>query len=86
MYRIWYRYCFSRNCKSYTTQWEKVLPVSTLLEGQYNERNVFAGVPCVIGKDGIEEIIEINMTEYEQNEFNKSCSVLRECIALSKTL
>ncbi|WP_332964810.1 hypothetical protein [Clostridioides difficile] len=65
---------------------KKVLPVSTLLEGQYNERNVFAGVPCVIGKDGIEEIIEINMTEYEQNEFNKSCSVLRECIALSKTL
>lgn len=65
---------------------KKVLPVSTLLEGQYNERNVFAGVPCVIGKDGIEEIIEINMTEYEQNEFNKSCSVLRECIALSNTL
>ncbi|HBF0638453.1 TPA: L-lactate dehydrogenase, partial [Clostridioides difficile] len=65
---------------------KKVLPVSTLLEGQYNERNVFAGVPCVIGKDGIEEIIEINMTEYEQNEFNKSCSVLREYIALSKTL
>ncbi|NJI80242.1 L-lactate dehydrogenase [Clostridioides difficile] len=65
---------------------KKILPVSTLLEGQYNETNVFAGVPCVIGKDGIEEIIEINLTEDEQNEFSKSCSVLREHIALSKTL
>jgi len=65
---------------------KKILPASTLLEGQYNQNNVFASVPVVMGKDGIEEIIEIKLIDDEQKKFNTSCAVLKEYIEKSKTL
>ncbi|MEG0297014.1 MAG: L-lactate dehydrogenase [Clostridium sp.] len=57
---------------------KKILPVSTLLEGEYNENNVYSGVPTVIGKNGAEQIVEIDMTESEMDKFRKSNNVLRE--------
>ena len=42
---------------------KRILPVSVLLEGEYGEQGVPAGVPCVIGKNGVEEILEISLTE-----------------------
>lgn len=57
---------------------KKIMPVSALLEGEYGENNVFTGVPAVIGKQGIEKIIEINMTEDEEEKFKKSNDVLRK--------
>ncbi|OOM75072.1 L-lactate dehydrogenase 2 [Clostridium puniceum] len=65
---------------------KKILPASTLLEGQYNQNNLFASVPVVMGKDGIEEIIEIKLTDDEQKKFNTSCAVLKEYINKAKTL
>lgn len=57
---------------------KKILPVSTLLEGEYNETNVYSGVPTIIGKDGAEQIVEIDMTESEMDKFKHSNNVLRE--------
>lgn len=54
-----------------------IWPVSVALEGEYGEENVAAGVPCVIGKDGIEEIMEIDLTEEEKERFHQSCDVIR---------
>ena len=65
---------------------KKILPASTLLEGQYGQSGVFASVPVILGKDGIEEIVELNLTEEEQEKFNNSCSVLKEYIEKAKTL
>lgn len=57
---------------------KKILPVSTLLEGEYNENNVYSGVPTVIGKNGAEQIIEIDMTKEEKEKFAQSNVLLRE--------
>jgi L-lactate dehydrogenase len=64
----------------------RVMPVSALLQGEYGQRDVYAGVPAIIGRDGIEHIIEINLTEEEQKQFNESCDVIRKHIALAATL
>lgn len=56
---------------------KRILPVSVLLEGEYNETGIPAGVPCVIGKNGVEQILEIQLTEEEQAAFHASCSVIR---------
>lgn len=56
---------------------KRILPVSPLLEGEYGQSGVHAGVPCVIGKNGIERIIEIKLTPGEKSKFDHSCDVVR---------
>jgi L-lactate dehydrogenase len=65
---------------------KKILPASTLLQGQYKQNDVFASVPVIMGKDGIEEIVELNLTEEEQKKFSNSCLILKEYIQKAKTL
>jgi L-lactate dehydrogenase len=65
---------------------KRILPASTLLEGQYGEENVFASVPVILGKNGVEEIVEINLTEKEKLQFNHTCGILREYIEKANTL
>jgi len=57
---------------------------SAYLEGQYNEKDVYAGVPVVLGNSGINKIIEIDLTEEEKKAFKESARQIREGIA--KTL
>lgn len=56
----------------------KVLPVSVLLEGQYSQSNIYASVPAIVGKNGIQEIIELTLSPEEQEAFNTSCSIMRK--------
>lgn len=56
----------------------KILPVSVLLEGQYNQKNIYASVPAVVSKNGIHEIIELTLSPEEQKAFNTSCSIMRK--------
>ncbi|OPJ57774.1 L-lactate dehydrogenase [Clostridium chromiireducens] len=65
---------------------KRILPASTLLEGQYGEENVFASVPVILGKNGVEEVVEINLTEKEKSQFNHTCEVLKEYIEKANTL
>lgn len=58
----------------------KIMPVSTLLEGEYGEYNVFTGVPVVLNSSGVKEVVEINMTSDELSKFKKSTNFIRECI------
>lgn len=55
----------------------RVLPVSVLLDGEYGQKGVYAGVPCVIGRNGIEQVIELKLTDEEQEQFEASCDVIR---------
>ena len=57
---------------------KKVLPCSCYLDGQYGEAGIFASTPAVIGKDGIEDILELQITEEELTLFKASCSIIRE--------
>ena len=56
---------------------KRILPVSVLLEGEYGQRGVHCGVPCRIGKNGVEEIIVLDLTREEQQMLDASCQVIR---------
>lgn len=54
-----------------------VLTVSAYLQGEYGQRGVYAGVPCVIGREGIREIIELDLTAAESERMTASCNFLK---------
>lgn len=60
---------------------KRILPVSALLRGEYGQTDVHCGVPCRIGRDGIEEIIELPLLPEEQEQLNRSCEIIRAHIA-----
>ena len=55
-----------------------VLTVSAKLSGEYGSKGVFIGVPSIIGRNGVKEIIELELTEDEQEKFTASANVLNE--------
>ena len=55
-----------------------ILPVSMELNGEYDETGLFVGVPCVIGKDGAEQVIELPLTEEEKAIFHDCCDGVRK--------
>ncbi len=56
---------------------KRVFPVCAYLEGEYGHKNIYIGVPAVIGKDGIKEIIQIDMNKEEQILFDQSAKSVR---------
>ncbi len=60
---------------------KRVLPCACLLEGEYGESGIFVGVPCVLGKSGVEKIIEVELTAEEKAMLKESCSHVRENVA-----
>ena len=58
-----------------------ILPVSTLLTGQYGISDVCLGVPCVVGKNGVEEILEIPLSKTERKNFIRSANALQNAIS-----
>lgn len=61
-----------------------VTTASTLLEGQYDEEGLYISIPVVIGKNGVEDKYELNLTEEELKEFKHSCNVVKENMAKIK--
>lgn len=55
-----------------------VLTVSTLLCGEYGQQDVYAGVPCIVGRDGVRDVIHLKLTAEEQRKFDASCRVLKD--------
>jgi malate dehydrogenase len=58
----------------------KILPCAALLEGEYGVHDVFAGVPVRLGKNGIEEIIELQLSDSESTAFKESTDHVKELI------
>ena len=54
-----------------------VLTVSSFLNGEYGERNVFVGVPSIVNRNGIKTILELGLSDSEQQKFHNSCETLR---------
>ncbi|MDD4124749.1 MAG: L-lactate dehydrogenase [Eubacteriales bacterium] len=59
---------------------KRIMPASVLLEGEYGQKSVHCGVPCVIGRSGIEKIIELPLTPEEKEQLNQSCDIIRQYI------
>jgi len=55
-----------------------IIPVSTLLEGEYGENDVYAGVPTILNRTGAADVLEIHMTPGELARFKESTAVIRE--------
>ena len=55
-----------------------ILTVSTYLENQYGQNDVYIGVPAIINRNGVRELIELNLNEYEQEKLDHSCKVIKE--------
>lgn len=72
--------------KSIICNEHRVLPVSVYLNGEYGQKDVYASVPAVLGKDGVEEIIELNMTEEEKKLFDNSCKIMSENYKLALSI
>ena len=54
-----------------------VVPVSALLEGEYGENGLFVGVPAVVGKNGVEKVIEIPLSDDDKKRFHDCCESIR---------
>jgi malate dehydrogenase len=66
---------------------KRIIPCTTLLEGQYGIDNVFCGVPIKLGKDGVEQILEINLSGAELEALQQSAAIVDEnCKALAALL
>lgn len=53
-----------------------ILTVSAMLRGEYGITEVFAGVPCILGSDGIQEILTLHLEPNEEKQFQNSCKLL----------
>jgi malate dehydrogenase len=59
---------------------KKILPCAAYLEGEYGIQGLFIGVPVKLGRDGIEEVIQITLMADEQAALNKSAAAVRELV------
>ena len=64
--------------ESYLKNLKKQLPCAVYLNGEYGTKNIYAGVPAIIGKKGVEKVEEINLQNNEKNEFNKSVDAVKK--------
>jgi malate dehydrogenase len=60
---------------------KRILPCSAWLEGEYGMRDLFLGVPCKLGRSGLESILEVELTAEEEAALEKSADAVRETIA-----
>ncbi len=72
--------------ESYLLDQKKILPCSAYLNGEYGVKDLFVGVPVIIGKNGIEEIIELKLSSESQNQFDKSIQSVAELVKKCKKL
>jgi malate dehydrogenase len=57
---------------------KKMIACSVFVEGEYEQNNICIGVPCIIGKNGVEEIVEIELNDKEKISFAKSADAVRQ--------
>jgi malate dehydrogenase len=72
--------------EAYLLDKKRVLPCAAHLSGQYGVRDLYVGVPVVLGANGVERVVEISLDPTEQAMFDKSCGAVRELIEVAKKL
>ena len=72
--------------ESYIKDLKKTLPCAAHLNGEYGVKNLYAGVPVVIGKKGVEKIVEIKLSDKEKNQFNVSIKAVQSLFEVAKKI
>jgi malate dehydrogenase len=70
--------------ENYLFDKRKVMPCAAYLNGEFGVKGIYVGVPVVIGKNGVEKIVEIELNPEEQIAFNKSVNEVRELVSSIK--
>ena len=72
--------------EAYLKDQKKQLPCACYLNGEYGVKDIYAGVPVIIGKNGVEKVIEISLSDEEKNNFIKSVNSVRELFNAAKKI
>ena len=72
--------------EAYLKDEKKLLPCAVQLNGEYGVKNIFAGVPVIIGKNGVEKIEEINLDEKEKSQFMHSIDAVKKLWEAASTI
>ena len=72
--------------ESYLKDLKKELPCAAYLSGEYGVNNLYAGVPVIIGKSGVEKIVEINLSSIEKKQFNLSIQAVKDLYQVAKNI
>lgn len=70
--------------KSIEADEKRLLVCSAYLNGEYGVRDVYTGVPVILGRDGIDKIIEIRLNEQEQADFTKSVNAVKASVEMMR--
>ena len=71
-------------CEAIALDKKRILPCAAWLTGEYGMRDIFLGVPCKLGRAGLEQILEVELTKEERAALEKSADAVRELIAAIK--
>jgi len=72
--------------ESYLKDKKRIFPCAAWLKGEYGVKNIYAGVPVVLGGQGVERIVEMQLNEEEKAQFNHSVQAVRDLIAAVQAL
>ena len=72
--------------ESYLKDQKKTLPCAVYLENKYGVSDLYAGVPAVIGSNGIEKVIELDLDEEEKKNFDISIAAVNELLDAAKNI
>ena len=72
--------------ESYLKNLKKQLPCAAFLNGEYGFKNIYAGVPVIIGSNGVEKVIEIDLSNEEKTNFKKSIKSVEELFNAAKKI
>ena len=70
----------------YIKDLKKQLPCAVYLNGEYGTKDIYAGVPVIIGSSGVEKIIELNLSSIEKENFEKSVAAVRGLFDAAKKI
>ncbi len=72
--------------ESYLKDKRRVLPCAAMLNGEYGVNGLYVGVPVVLGANGVEKIVEIELDAEEKANFDKSVAAVRELVGVAKKM
>ncbi len=73
--------CIYRMVKAVLEDTKEEIPTSVVLQGEYGISNVALGVPVILGRNGVEKVVEYDLTDEELESLKKSASILKERLA-----
>ena len=72
--------------ESYLKDQKKLLPCAAYLNGEFGVKDLYVGVPVIIGKNGVEKVVEIQLSEEEKQSFKNSIKAVQDLFIAAKKI